>query len=177
MSQSTLDHPIDTNTDDRLEALERQLETAKFSRDTWTMAVLGLSIAIALASVIGIGWAWRAAHDDAAAAVDGGTITAALTEYGIELSESEIGPNGHITVTNNGTMAHDLGVRDTDLMTASIAPGASATLDLAGLDPGTYELYCDVAGHADSGMTDPPRHRRVDHRWWRRATTTRRRWA
>ena len=88
-----------------------------------------------------------------AAAVDGGTITAALTEYGIELSDSEIGPNGHITVTNNGTMAHDLGVRDTDLMTASIAPGASATLDLAGLDPGTYELYCDVAGHADSGMT------------------------
>ena len=153
MSQSTLDHPIDTNTDDRLDALERELETAKISRDTWTMAVLGLSIAIALASVVGIGWALRAAHDDnGAAAVDGGTITAALTEYGIALSESEIGPNGHITVTNNGTMAHDLGVRDTDLMTASIAPGASATLDLAGLDPGTYELYCDVAGHADSGM-------------------------
>lgn len=34
-------------------------------------------------------------------------------------------------------------------------PGESATLDLSGLDPGDYEVFCDVPGHASSGMTAP----------------------
>ena len=62
---------------------------------------------------------------------------------------------GSIEVTNAGSQAHNLGVEGTDLLTPDIEPGGTATLDLSSLDAGTYTLYCDIAGHADSGMTTP----------------------
>ena len=58
-------------------------------------------------------------------------------------------------MTNAGAQAHNLGVEGTDLITPDIAPGESATLDLSSLEAGTYTLYCDIPGHADSGMTTP----------------------
>jgi manganese oxidase len=56
-------------------------------------------------------------------------------------------------VTNDGTMAHDLEVVGTDLITPMLQPGESATLDLSGLEPGTYTVICTVPGHEAAGMT------------------------
>lgn len=160
MTTPTLDHDDVTENDpavDRLQAMEHQLAAYKMSRDTWTLLVLALAILIGVACVIGVGLALRAANDaeGAGPAIGGGNLTAQLSEYDIALSAGEIGPGGTITVTNNGTMVHNFGVRDTDLLTPDINPGESGTLDLSGLDVGVYEVYCEIAGHADSGMVAP----------------------
>ncbi|CAN5510045.1 hypothetical protein BH24ACT5_BH24ACT5_21630 [soil metagenome] len=162
MSTPTIDHDdavIEPPADDRIDALQQQFAAYRMSRDTWTLLVLALTFLIGIASVIGVGLALRAANDNqgagAAAEIGGGTITAQLSEFGIALSAGEIGPGGSITATNNGSIVHNLGVRDTDLLTPDINAGESATLDLTGLDPGVYEVYCEIAGHADSGMVAP----------------------
>ena len=44
---------------------------------------------------------------------------------------------------------------DTDLITPDLAAGESEELDLSSLEPGSYQLLCEIAGHADDGMTAP----------------------
>ncbi len=129
-----------------------QLERAIGRHDIGVGLLLGLAIVVMIGSVIAIGLVQRDSSG-AAAPVAGQNITAELSEYTISLSSDTVPPNSTITVTNTGTMVHNLGVSDTDLLTAQLQPGATATLDLAELDPGDYELYCEVPGHADSGMT------------------------
>ncbi|MCC5949650.1 MAG: multicopper oxidase domain-containing protein [Nitriliruptoraceae bacterium] len=87
------------------------------------------------------------------------TTTAAPAELLVELDEFSISPGdlqlavgGDLVVVNRGNIAHDLKVRDTDLATPMLNSGEEATLSLAGLEPGTYEVYCTVAGHDASGM-------------------------
>ena len=58
-----------------------------------------------------------------------------------------------MTVRNNGTMVHNIAVRDTDLVSADVAAGETTELDISELEPGTYEIYCTIPGHTESGMT------------------------
>jgi manganese oxidase len=137
----------------RLDALEHNMERYRISRDSWTAIVLAVAFFAAIVSVVGIGLALRAANDDGGAAVAGESVHAELSEFAISLSTTEVATAGTLMIHNNGTMPHDLVVRDTDLAASQIAPGESAELDLSGLEPGTYEMYCTIPGHADSGMT------------------------
>ena len=60
-----------------------------------------------------------------------------------------------LLVTNNGSQQHNIVVRETGAETPMLNTGENATLALGTLDVGTYELYCSVAGHAESGMIAP----------------------
>ena len=60
-----------------------------------------------------------------------------------------------LLVTNNGSQQHNIVVRETGAQTPMLNGGENATLSLGSLDVGTYELYCSVAGHAESGMVAP----------------------
>jgi FtsP/CotA-like multicopper oxidase with cupredoxin domain len=104
---------------------------------------------------LGIGLALRAANDDDGSG--GGAaaqpVSAGLSEYSIDLSVTQVETPGVLTVQNNGTMVHNLSVRGTDLITADLAPGESAELDISELDPGTYEVHCTIPGHTEAGMT------------------------
>ena len=144
-------------TAERLEALEQDLQRYRVSRDAWTFAIFGIAILTAIASIVGIGLGGRAMTTTAAAAQRpaAAPLQADLSEFVITLSAGTIDVGGSIEVTNSGSQAHNLGVEGTDLLTPDIEPGGSATLDLSSLDAGTYTLYCDIAGHADSGMTTP----------------------
>jgi manganese oxidase len=55
-------------------------------------------------------------------------------------------------VTNAGAIDHDLAVIGEDVATSMLSSGASESLSLAGLAPGTYEIHCTVAGHEAGGM-------------------------
>jgi manganese oxidase len=87
----------------------------------------------------------------AATAAAAGPVSVSLTEFAI--SPAAIGGADSLVVTNDGTMAHDLSVVGTDLITPMLQPGESATLDLSGLDDGTYTVICTVPGHEAAGMT------------------------
>ena len=157
---STLDEPEAEPGDataERLDALEQDLQGYRVSRDAWTFVIFGIAVLTAIASIVGIGLALRDDDGD-----DGGgeagaasTIQADLTEFAISLSAASIDVGGSIEVTNSGSQTHNLGVEGTDLITPDIEPGETATLDLSSLEAGDYTLYCDIAGHADSGMTTP----------------------
>jgi FtsP/CotA-like multicopper oxidase with cupredoxin domain len=135
----------------RLERLEREVG----KRDGYLFTVLGIAIVVMFASFIAIGWVQHLNKGGGAATAAGQTITADLTEYTITLSSSAVTPGSTITVTNGGTAAHTLGVMSSDLLTPSIPPGGTATLDLSSLEPGDYTLYCDIAGHLQAGMKAP----------------------
>ncbi len=58
-----------------------------------------------------------------------------------------------MTITNSGTIVHNVRVEGTELKTEDIPAGGSAELDVSGLEPGTYTVICEIAGHVESGMT------------------------
>ena len=76
-----------------------------------------------------------------------------LTEFAITPSAVNVPAGGTLHVTNDGTATHNLRVVDTDLKTPNLAAGDAGELDLSSLEPGSYELLCEISGHADSGMT------------------------
>ncbi|MDF2732035.1 MAG: putative multicopper oxidase, partial [Desertimonas sp.] len=144
------------STTERIDALEQNLRGYRVSRDAWTFAIFGIAILTAIASIVGIGLALRDDDVDNGGAVAAvAPVQADLSEFAITLSAGSLDVGGSIVVTNTGSQTHNLGVEGTDLLTPDIEPGGSATLDLSNLDAGTYTLYCDIAGHADSGMTAP----------------------
>lgn len=83
------------------------------------------------------------------------TIDVALSEFKIE-GNLEATPGAvALAVTNNGSQAHNVALRETGAETPLLNGGDTASLDLGSLEAGTYELYCTVAGHAESGMVAP----------------------
>jgi uncharacterized cupredoxin-like copper-binding protein len=126
--------------------------------------ILGVMLAgvCLLASVVAWGMAARAEGEAKSARTtgSGGPATgAAKTTPMVHLSEFQIDP-GVITasvgdkleVMNVGSMTHNLAVEGTSLATSMIVPGGAGELNLTGLSPGTYTVYCQVPGHRDSGM-------------------------
>lgn len=78
----------------------------------------------------------------------------------IDLTELKISPanltapagNVVLSVMNSGTMAHNVAVPALGAKTADLAAGQSAELDLGSVAAGTYELRCEIPGHAEGGM-------------------------
>ena len=92
-----------------------------------------------------------ATRDTTAAVVAGGP-TVTLSEFKIEPSSVTVSPGSAITVTNGGTVTHNLSIKDTNLKTKDLAPGETATLVVKGLANGTYTMICAVPGHEGAGM-------------------------
>ena len=126
------------------------------------IAMAGLLIAL-VATVVVIGLIGLLRDDGSAGAGGIGTdagVGAEASTLGITLSEFTIGGDlvaapGDVSlaITNDGTQQHNLVVRETGAATPMLNGGDGATLELGTLDAGTYELFCNVPGHAESGMT------------------------
>ena len=89
---------------------------------------------------------------DAGLAASGGAVPVSLTEFAVSPAELTVPAGGTLDVTNDGSTVHNLEVQDTDLVTPDLNGGESAALDVSSLDPGEYEVFCNIAGHADAGM-------------------------
>jgi FtsP/CotA-like multicopper oxidase with cupredoxin domain len=150
---------VSTFTDDRsrLAHLERELERHQGRRDGWSVLVFVLAALALVVSAVAVGFGVRAIDEDYSGVVsgsgDGATVEADLSEFAIDLSADRVEGGGTLNVRNNGTMVHNLTVRDTDLASADLQPGGEDALDVATLDDGTYEVYCSIPGHAEAGMT------------------------
>lgn len=55
-----------------------------------------------------------------------------------------------VVLHNEGTMLHDLRIDDEPLVVEA-TPGETGTGEVD-LDPGSYQLYCSIAGHQQAGM-------------------------
>lgn len=164
MTITTATDPVLTNgASERLLDLETKVERQAVSRDAWTLFMFILSAVALLASVIGVGLAVRSVSDAkrirsaagasaAAAASAPATAMVHLTELKIEPASVTVAAGGTVNIMNMGAMAHNLAVKDTSLATPMIDAGGTGNLELAGLSAGTYEMYCQVAGHEQAGM-------------------------
>jgi manganese oxidase len=92
------------------------------------------------------------ATDGAAAPAAATSVAVELTEFAIAPASIEVAAGGELMVDNAGATEHDLAVRDAGLGTPMIGAGASESLVLSELGPGTYEVYCTVPGHDSAGM-------------------------
>lgn len=88
-----------------------------------------------------------------AASSGGSTIAVTLTEY--KIAGTLTAKPGKITldINNAGTMVHNVESTELGKKSADIAAGAHGTLDLGDVKAGTYEIFCNVAGHKAAGMT------------------------
>jgi plastocyanin len=115
------------------------------------LAVLAVGAAFAL-SVAAV---FIAGSDEGGGTSAGGAPSSAavsLTEFAISPNPLTVAEGGTLSVTNDGTIEHNLAVRDQDLATADLAAGGSEDLGLSGLAAGSYQVYCTIAGHESSGM-------------------------
>lgn len=136
-----------------LQRMERDLQRVRSERDGWLLGILGASV-LALAAAVVFVIIGVSDHDGGAAAPSAATsIDATLSEFKIELPVTEVAEGGSIEVRNAGTMVHNLAVSGSETRTANLNPGETATLSLAGLAPGSYQILCEIAGHASAGMT------------------------
>ena len=117
----------------------------------WAFATIAMLLAFAAVVVAGQAFVRSNDAKDAAAAVTGTAVS--LSEFTIDPSIIAVDEGGSLTVTNDGTVAHNLEIKGTGLKTPDIAPGSSERLDLSSLEPGMYTAFCAIAGHADAGMT------------------------
>ena len=110
-----------------------------------TVAVIALAVVMSIAALI-------AADDDETSASTSDLVHVSLSEFAITPATVNVPAGGSLHVTNDGTAAHNLSVVDADIKTPDIAAGDAAELDLSSLEPGTYQLWCEIPGHADAGM-------------------------
>jgi plastocyanin len=127
-----------------------------------TLAVTGFifglfAIAIAL---FALGMAARAVSeaDGGGGTADGGggsgggaTVTEiAMTEFAFDPSDPTVAAGTVLQLRNDGAIVHNLSVDG--VASDMVDSGETGELDLSELAPGTYEMQCDVPGHAAAGM-------------------------
>ena len=97
------------------------------------------------------------AASDTSSASGGGDATVIdidLAEWSVSGVPADIAEGAvTINVTNTGTMIHNLSIPSLSAKTPDLQPGESYELDLGTVPAGSYEMLCDIAGHAASGMT------------------------
>jgi len=88
------------------------------------------------------------------APVSAGVITPhiSLTEFAITGDLRVPAGNLSLDVLNKGGAIHTLALRGGP-STGDVNPSTSANLNLGQMAPGEYELYCEIPGHKEAGMT------------------------
>ena len=129
----------------------RKEDRQVFGLGAWIFSFFAIVFAFAALAVAGN--ALTNSNDaKSVAAVGGAGTKVTLTEFKIDPAMVMAGEGSTIAVTNAGTVEHNLAVQGTDLKTAMLKPGESATLDIGSLKKGDYTLLCQVSGHEGAGM-------------------------
>lgn len=95
-------------------------------------ALLLAAVAFVLTAAVAVAVATDRPASSAAAAAP---VSVTLSEFAI--TPAAIVAGGTVNVTNDGSMAHDFSIVGTDVATALLQPGQSASLDVSGLALGT----------------------------------------
>jgi FtsP/CotA-like multicopper oxidase with cupredoxin domain len=137
----------------QLQSERAEFEVRERARSTWMV----VAVVIAGIALVGSGVAWGYSQNKSGGA--GTAATEATRTVEVDLSEFKITPamvmasvGDSLRVVNKGTTSHQLTVQGTQLATALIPPGGSATLDTSGLSATNYTVFCNVPGHQQLGM-------------------------
>ncbi len=127
----------------------------KDSSRTFDRALAIMSVFAVLTAALAAVAAFRAGDDTSTTgeAEEGGPVTASieLSEWAITGDLEVAAGDLTITVTNAGTMVHNL-VFENGPRSSDLNGGDTETLHVGELTPGTYVIFCDIPGHRSSGM-------------------------
>jgi len=123
-----------------------------FGLGAWVFALFAVLLAFGALWVAGS--AMNKSEDAEQAAASGGTgAKASLTEFAITPGTLNVEKDGTVAVSNDGTVEHDLVLKNTDKKTKALQPGESDAIDLGGLKAGHYTIFCSIPGHEAAGMS------------------------
>ena len=108
---------------------------------TLLVAVLGVA-ALALSACGG---------DDKPTATPANTVS--MGDFFYKPAEFTVPANAIVNIVNDGAVPHSWILKGAGVGTTAIAPGQSIIVDLRGIKPGTYTVFCDQAGHTEAGQT------------------------
>ena len=83
---------------------------------------------------------------------DAPPATVRMGEFWYRPADVTVPRDGKVSVVNDGRVVHTWIVQGAGVGTTDIRPGRSVVLDLEGIPPGTYSVYCDQPGHAEAGQ-------------------------
>jgi uncharacterized cupredoxin-like copper-binding protein len=81
----------------------------------------------------------------------GSTMNIVLGDFSIAGDLTAPAGNVRLQAVNQGAVVHNVGIRRGPI-SGDMQPGGRFTIELGALAPGTYQLYCDIVGHVESGM-------------------------
>lgn len=89
-------------------------------------------------------------EDDEPNATPAGTVE--MGEFWYRPAEFTVQRDTIVNIVNVGAVAHSWILQGPGVGTTAIAPGQSIIVDLRGIKPGTYRVFCDEPGHAEAGQ-------------------------
>lgn len=89
--------------------------------------------------------------DDRPSATPANTVR--MGEFFYKPAEFTVPANAIVNIVNDGSVAHSWILKGAGVGTTAIAPGQSIIVDLRGIKPGIYTVFCDQAGHTEAGQT------------------------
>jgi FtsP/CotA-like multicopper oxidase with cupredoxin domain len=112
------------------------------------VAIMGAAVAV-LAAIV----AFRGGSASATEGGEGETqvVNFSLSEFVIDGAEEIHSGPTVFEVSNDGNVIHNLTVEGGPA-TPDINAGDAATLDMGALSPGSYVVFCSIAGHREAGM-------------------------
>jgi manganese oxidase len=81
----------------------------------------------------------------------GSTLNVVLGDFTIAGALAAPAGNVRLQAVNQGAIVHNVGIRRGPI-SGDMQSGGAFTIGLGTLAPGTYQLYCDIVGHVESGM-------------------------
>ena len=112
------------------------------------------AIVVAIVAIIGAVAVAAVISDDGGGgdAIPTTQLNVTLTEFALEGDLTAPAGNVVLNISNEGSIDHNVAVRELGLASNMLPGGGSTVLDLGNLSPGTYTLFCEVAGHEAAGM-------------------------
>ncbi len=131
----------------RREAAQRRaVQRRRLAIGAMVAAAIGLGVLLAL--LLG-----GDDDDGDGAATSAVTETVSMVEMAFEPDPIEAAAGAAVLrVVNDGAVDHSLVVTGAGKGTPDLAPGEEMTLDLSGLEAGSYRVICDIEGHVEAGM-------------------------
>lgn len=117
----------------------------------WFLTLIIGAVAIISIAFFGIIALAIAFSSDSATPV-ASTLDVTVTEFSIGGQLSA--PAGDVTlrIANAGAVEHNIVTRNLGVRSNDVGPGGVTELALGALAPGTYEIFCDIPTHEQSGM-------------------------
>ena len=79
-------------------------------------------------------------------------IKAVDIKYDVNTITAKVGQPVTVNLQNTGALEHSFVIDQFNVKLEHVQAGQSATATFTPTAAGTYEFYCDVAGHKDAGM-------------------------